>query len=68
MFEQLAKLLKQHHYKNGNGCWLTDYAKIGGLRILASDTNGTSGLAMWRRCKVYFYFDHPTQLFKVERD
>lgn len=50
----LADLLKRNHGKV-NGCWRTNYAAITGLRLLASTTNGTSGLAMWNGRKVYFY-------------
>lgn len=54
MFDELATLLQQHHYKNHNGCWLTDYMKIPSLVVHASDTNGTSGIGLYKGSKVYW--------------
>jgi hypothetical protein len=54
-YDTLAKLLKENHYFNKHGVWLTDYSKIRGFKILASTTNGTSGTGMWRGHKVYFH-------------
>ena len=61
----LANLLKQN-YGKVNGCLHTNYAAIKGLELLASTTNGTSGLAMWRGRKVYFY-QNANGDFVVER-
>lgn len=51
----LAKELEANHYKNENGCLLTDYSKIRGLRLFASTTNGTSGMGKYHGRKVYWH-------------
>jgi hypothetical protein len=66
MLETLARLLKQHHGLNENGCWLTDYAKIPKLRILASTTNGTSGTGLYHGRRVYWWHNDKTQTFETE--
>lgn len=64
---KLAEQLKTQHYKNVNGCWVTDYHNIPGLKVLASSTNGTSGIGRYQGSKLYWYFHHPTQEFQIER-
>lgn len=54
--KSLADYLRENHVFV-NGCWHTQYGKIPGFKLLASTTNGTSGLAMFRGRKVYFYGD-----------
>jgi uncharacterized protein YjaZ len=61
----LAELLKQHHYRNKNGCWVTDYHKIAGLNLLASTTNGTSGIGKWQGRRVHWFFNDSTKQFEV---
>jgi hypothetical protein len=62
----LAQHLKQNHYQNANGVWLTDYSKIKGLRVSASTTNGTSGIGTYRGRKCYWCYNHTTQQFEIE--
>jgi hypothetical protein len=57
-FETLARRLLSEYGKNENGCIRTDYAKIAGLRVKASSTNGTSGLGVYRGTAVYWHFDN----------
>jgi hypothetical protein len=70
-FSALAQRLLAEH-RNVNGCWFTNYARIEGLKVKASDTNGTSGLGTFRGVPVYWHmcyglqFDANTQaLVKV---
>jgi len=63
----LANALKENHYLNGNGCLVTDYHKIKGLKVLASTTNGTSGIGMYRKEKLYWFLSHVTQVFEIEK-
>ena len=64
--ETLAKLLKANH-RFLNGCWDTLYANIRGFKILASTTNGTSGIGKWQGREIYFYLDHKIDKFVVEQ-
>ena len=66
MNDILARLLKKYHVKI-NHCWQTTYTKIVGLEVLASTTNGTSGIGVWDNRKVYWYYDYKIQTFYVER-
>ncbi len=53
----LAVWLKLNHKRSPgpSGCLYTDYARIPNFKILASTTNGTSGIGKWHGRKVYFY-------------
>ena len=62
----LEEQLLANHYKNENGCWLTNFAKIKGLKMLASTTNGDAGLAKWCGRKIYFYLNDRLGRFFVE--
>lgn len=55
--DALAKLLLANHGKNGNGCLITEYSRIPGLRVKASDTNGTSGIGVWDGVRVYWRYE-----------
>ena len=66
MFERLAELLRLNHGKNANGCLCTNYANIPGLKLLASTTNGTSGLGRYRGRKVYWCYLHGPDKWSVE--
>lgn len=66
MLNELATLLLLNHYRNKNGVWLTDYQKIPSLVVHASTTNGTSGTGSYRKCKVYWWFNHLENRFIVE--
>lgn len=61
----LAELLRINHRFNGS-VWLTEYSNIKGLKLLASTTNGTSGLGIWNRRRVYWSYDWKTQRFCIE--
>lgn len=64
MFAELEKaLFEQHCYMNG--CWQTNYANIPNLNLLASATNGTSGIGIYKGQRVYWTGDKHG--FKVER-
>jgi hypothetical protein len=67
MFQELALLLQQYHYRNRNGCWLTDYMMIPSLVVHASTTNGTSGLGVYKGNKVYWSMN-PDNSFTVTRN
>jgi hypothetical protein len=56
-FDVLAKLLLAQHGMNENGCILTRYENIPNLTLLASSTNGTSGIGKWGKIKVYWSLD-----------
>lgn len=64
---ELALRLAAEHQK-ANGCWYTRYDRIVGLEVLASDTNGTSGIGRVRGIgEVFWSRDHRTGEFHVER-
>ena len=65
-YDLLSDELKKNHYKNANGCLVTEYSKIDGLEMLATDTNGTSGVCKWRGEKMYFWYSYPQDRFVVE--
>jgi hypothetical protein len=64
MFAELEKALSEQHCFV-NGCWHTKYANIPNLNVLASSTNGTSGIGLYKGQKVYW--TGSKQSFKVER-
>ena len=66
MLSNLSKLLQHHHYLHPNGYWVTDYHLIPHLRVLATTTNGTSGIGRYRGTKVYWSLNHRTSVFEVE--
>lgn len=47
-----------NHGMNVNKCLCTDYARIAGLTVKASTTNGTSGLGVYRGLSVYWHLDY----------
>ena len=63
--DKLAASLKVSH-KFENGCWFTEYSNIPNLSVHASSTNGTSGLGLYGRNKVYWYYDHNAEKFIIE--
>ena len=64
---QLSTLLRQNHYRNANGCLVTDYHKIPGLKVLASTTNGTSGIGRYNGVRVYWSLNDRTSEYETER-
>lgn len=67
LFSGLAALLRDNHYLHKNGSWVTDYHKIRGLKVLASTTNGTSGIGRYGGVRVYWYFNHKLAAFEIEK-
>ena len=61
--KELAKQLAANH-GFVNGCWRTTYRFIKGLKLLASDTNGTSGIGVYQGRKLYW--DKQGDVFVVE--
>lgn len=64
---RLADALLANHGLNVNGVWWTEYRNIPGLTVLASTTNGTSGIGRWHGRKVYWSHNHAQNLFTVEQ-
>lgn len=64
MFVELEKSLTEQHCFI-NGCWQTKYANILNLNVLATSTNGTSGIGLYKGQRVHWTGN--TQGFKVER-
>ena len=62
----LATDLLANHYTNDNGCLLTEYDKVAGLKVKASSTNGTSGIGTYRGARVYWNYDHRAKRFNIE--
>lgn len=51
----LSTLLEANHEKNKHGCLVTHYSRIPALCLLASTTNGTSGIGRFRGKKVHWW-------------
>ena len=66
VLNNLSVLLELNHYTNKNGCLVTDYKNIRWLKLLASSTNGTSGIAVYMNRKVFFWRNDTTGKFIVE--
>jgi hypothetical protein len=64
--QELAAHLKRNHGKNQHGCLTTEYSKIPGLKVHASDTNGRCGIGTYKGHGVYWSHHHPTGEFKIE--
>jgi hypothetical protein len=65
--KQLANELMANHAKE-NGCLVTHYGRISGLKVLASTTNGTSGLGVYRGSRVYWHLNSGMRFDSALRD
>lgn len=64
--ERLGHTLKRNHELNQHGCLVTHYDRIPGLCVHASTTNGTSGIGIYKRKRVYWSYNRLTGEFDVE--
>lgn len=54
MFDKLASELAKNRVISPDGCMDTVYENIRGLNLLASSTNGTSGIGIYQKRRVYW--------------
>lgn len=65
MITQLEELLIINH--SNTPVQHTKYQNIQDFKIISSTTNGTSGIGLFRKQKVYFHYNYTQNKFIVEK-